>query len=177
MNKITTIYKDPSGIIPMEHRIDFVARKPLHKKYNFANASFRFDPEKRCLKRLDFLIDENLFFVNLALGCGRASPTWFFQKNGSFKTLSKEEFALVLQVAEDVLNNNPQMQVSFKHILEVLPGQANINVQMFDKDTSKTERYALSKLLKEQNKYIQYAQYYYKKIITREQINQSEVQK
>lgn len=177
MDKMYTIFKDPTGATPMEHRITYTVRKPRHKKYNFADASFCFDPEKRSLKRLDFFIDEKLVYVNLALGVGRASAVWFFQKKGSFKPVPVEEVDLVLRVAEDVLKNNPEMATQFKNVFEVLPRQAKAYKRMFYVSTTNAERQMIAKSLRQKNKLIQYAQSRYKKILEEEKARQGEIEK
>lgn len=177
MNKMYTVYKDPSGATPTEHRITYTVRKPRHKKYNFADVSFCFDPEKRCLKRLDFFIDEKLIYVNLALGCGRASSVWFFQKKGSYKPVSSPEIDFVLVVVKDVLKANPEMPNAFNKIFEVLPRQAKGYKKMFEPGTTKAERLMIVKALREKNKLIHNAQGRYKKLLEKERLDKVESEK
>ena len=169
MDKTYSIYKDPAGIFPTEHRITYTTRNPSHKKYNFADVSFCFDPEKQKLKRLDFFIDEKLMFVNLALGVGYSSPVWFFQKKGSYQKISDEEISLMLTAASDVLQEYPKMPKGFKKTFEVLPRQAEIYGQIFDGNTTKQEKRTLLKSLREKNVILKHVQYRYKYLVEKRQ--------
>ncbi|MBR5012700.1 MAG: hypothetical protein IKY15_02040 [Clostridia bacterium] len=169
MDKKYTIFEDKTGRLPTEHRITYSIMKPEHEKYRFCDISFCFDPEKRNLKRLDFLIDDKLLFINLSIRCGVSTFTWYFQKMGSYQQIADEELSLILLAAKDVVKEYPQMPKSFKDTFEVLPRQAKVYKKIFEKSTMKSEKKMLLKALREKNNIIQNVQYRYKKLLERNQ--------
>lgn len=158
-------FNDPTGILPFEHRITYSVKKPKHKKYNLAEVSFCFEPNKKTLKRLDFLVDDKLFYVNLALGTGQVSSVWLFQKKDSLHKIADADVDLMLCVASDAMKSYPKMHISFLRLIAVLPRQAKIYKRLFDKSKLKQEKKLLLTSLREKNNLIHNVQKYYRKMV------------
>ena len=168
MDKTYTVFKDSTGLLPIEHKITYTIANPKHQQYKNVDVSFCFDPEKKKLKRLDFFVDEKLLFLNLFKSHG-VSQVWLFQKKGSYQKITEEELSLILTISADILEKYQNLPNSFKEIFEVLPTQAKIYRKLFDKQVSGQEKKLLIKALREKNNLIENVQVRYKKLLAKQQ--------
>lgn len=131
-------------------KVDFKIENPAHGQYENGVLTFVFDEKKsNVLKKIDFEIDGQKFYVNL-LRIKYYNLTWIFQKERSLNALNRSELDKILYLANDVAQTTP-LRAAYKNLLKVLPHQAEIYVKIMDKNTTKEEKRLLLNELKSKN--------------------------
>ena len=131
--------------------VDFKIENPAHQMFKKGVLSFVFDEKTpTVLNRINFNIDGEKFYLNLLRVRGRYNTTWLFQKEGSLKSVPREELCKILQLAKDV-NEATSFRQPYKNLLNALPCQAKIYLQIMDKTTTKDQKVELMKELSKKN--------------------------
>ena len=131
--------------------VDFKIENPAHQMFKKGVLSFVFDEKTpTVLNRINFNIDGEKFYLNLLRVRGRYNTTWLFQKEGSLKSVPREELCKILKLAKDISDVTPFRQ-PYKNLLSALPCQAKIYLQIMDKTTTKDQKVELMKELAKKN--------------------------
>ena len=133
------------------HLVDFKIENPAHNLYKNGVLTFVFEEKTpTSIIKLNFAIDAEKYSLNLLRALGRYKTTWLFQKEGSLKSVPREELCKILQLAKDV-NEATSFRQPYKNLLNALPCQAKIYLQIMDKTTTKEQKVELMKELSKKN--------------------------
>ena len=132
----------------------FIIEKPKHKQYKLGKIHFDFDDKEQTLKKLNFYIDNDYYYIPMQFSMSRTvSSTWIFQKQLSLTSLTTEELEKMVLLTKDVLDIYA-MPESFKNLLVAVESQAKLYDQIAHGNLTKHEKSIYSKKLMSNKKVI-----------------------
>ena len=111
-------------------KTEFEVLNPSHQKYQKGKLVFEFEENGVTLKKLNFYIDKEYFYITMIFLYERSiSSNWIFQKPNSLKALNNEELEQISCLTRDVLDNF-FIESSFQNLLFVMDHQIHIYKQL-----------------------------------------------